>query len=178
MRIQAKWDGRGPRSQRGDNTTAWEKLLPTFGFSFRADSTVSLPRSPCSLLSMLAVASLFFPFLFFFFFFFFSFFPFPLNPSASTSPPPSPSLCLVHPKKPPISHFPPFPPSSLTVQDTSPRAHAGRPFAVAVATTATTSRPLQPAPPHQSHRPTTGVTRLCHTDRGCKRCTGPHHFRD
>src|SRR6266702_2507971 len=92
------------------------------------------------------------------------------------TPPPSPSLCLVHPKKPQISHFPFFPPSSLTVQDTSPRAHAGCPFAVA--TTATTSRPLQPAPPHQPHRPTTGVTRLCHIDRGCKRCTGSHHFRD
>ena len=32
---------RGPRSQRGDNTTAWEKLLPTFDFSFRADSKPS-----------------------------------------------------------------------------------------------------------------------------------------
>ncbi len=96
------------------------------------------------------------------------------------TPLPSPSLCLVHPKKPQISHFPLFPPSSLTVQDTSPCVHAGLPFAVAItiATTATTLRPLQPAPPHQPHRPTTGVTRLCHTDRGCKRCTGPYHFHD
>ncbi len=219
-------------------------MLPTFDFSFRADfradSTVSLPRLPCSLLSVLAVASLFSPFLFIFIFIFISFFPFHLNLAAtslSPSPPPaSPShrrypvgatstpqlphqprghynrhhvtLCghanhLLHPpshaswahtshpaalaltmpsapKKASISHFPFFPPSSLTVQDTSPRAHAGCPFAVAIAivTTATTSRPLQPAPPHQPHHPTTGVTRLCHTDRGCKRCTGPHHFHD
>src|SRR6266702_2265658 len=87
-------NGRGPHSQRGDNTTVWEKLLPTFDFSFRADSTVSLPCSPCSLLSVLAVASLFFPFLFFFFFFFFSFFPFHLNLSAATSLSPSPPPCL------------------------------------------------------------------------------------
>src|SRR6266702_453984 len=124
MRIQAKWDGRGPRSQRGDNTTAWEKLLPTFGFSFRADSTVSLPRSPCSLLSMLAVASLFFPFLFFFFFFFFSFFPFHLNLSAATSLSPSPPRCL-----------------ALT-QVISRRRHPN------TTTTAPTPWPLQPPPHH------------------------------
>ncbi len=92
----------------------------------------------------------------------------------------SPSLCLVHPKKPQISHFPFFFPSSLMVQDTSPCTYAGCPFAITVtiATTATTSMPLQSAPPHQPHHPTTGVTQLCHTNRGCKRCTGPHHFHD
>ncbi len=143
---------------------------------------------PCSLLSVLAVASLFFPFLFFFFFFFLfspssepvscniavavaSTLPRPhtgdipsappqhhnycTNPVAATTtatspfagmpttccirphtrrghtqatPPPSPSLCLVHPKKPRISHFPLFSPSSLTVQDTSPCVHAGHPL--------------------------------------------------
>src|SRR6266702_2077153 len=59
---------------------------------------------------------------------------------------------------------------------TPPRAHAGHPFALA--TTTTTSMPLRPAPPHRPRRPTTGVTRLCHTDRGCRRCAGLHHFRD
>src|SRR6266702_1542860 len=36
-------------------------------------------------------------------------------------------------------------------------------------------------PPHNHHHlnaSMTGVTQLCHTDRGCKRCAGPHHFRD
>src|SRR6266702_5298261 len=128
MRIQAKWDGRGPRSQRGDNTTAWEKLLPTFDFSFRADfradSTVSLPRSPCSLLSVLAVASLFSPFLFFFFFFFFSFFSFYLNLLSATSLSPSPPPCL-----------------ALT-QAISRRRHLN------TTTTAPTPWPLQPPPRH------------------------------
>src|SRR6266702_7297309 len=36
------------------------------------------------------------------------------------TPPLSPSLCLVHPKKPQISYFPFFSPSSLIVHDTSP----------------------------------------------------------
>src|SRR6266702_5411930 len=56
------------------------------------DCTVSLPRSPCSLLSVLAVASLFSPFLFIFIFIFISFFPFHLNLAAtslSPSPPPA-----------------------------------------------------------------------------------------
>ncbi len=50
--------GEGHVAKGGDNMTAWEKLLPTFDFSFR--QTVS-PHLLCSpLLSVLAVASLFF----------------------------------------------------------------------------------------------------------------------
>src|SRR6266702_2060339 len=93
------------------------------------------------------------------------------------TPPPSPSLCLVHLKKASDKSFPFFSPSSLTVQDTSPRhrpiappcgpqapppppprPHVGCPFAIAVSTPTTTSMPLQLAPLPQPHCPTTGVT--------------------
>src|SRR6266571_7420036 len=53
---------RGPRSQRGDNTTAWEKLLPTFDFSFRADSADSKPSSSSAVQSPPIRARSFFPF--------------------------------------------------------------------------------------------------------------------
>src|SRR6266702_4241889 len=43
MRIQAKWE-RATES-KGDNMTVWEKLLPTFNFSFRADRADSKPSS-------------------------------------------------------------------------------------------------------------------------------------
>src|SRR6266702_4389502 len=241
MRIQAKWE-RATES-KGDNTTAWEKLLPTFDFSFRADRADSKPSSAVQSPPICARS-------------FFSFFPFHPNLSAATSssspppprlaltqaisrrrhldtattaptvaattaatspfagsqapaglahtrrghtqatPPPSPSLCLVHLKKASDQSFPLFSPFVFngaghpldtgplhspwhaSTHPTSPRAHAGRPFAVVVATTTTTSMPLRPAPLPRPRRPTTSVTRPRHTNRGCKRCAGPHHFRD
>src|SRR6266702_3633204 len=87
MRIQAKWE-RATES-KGDNTTAWEKLLPTFDFSFRADRADSKPSSAVQSPPIRARS-------------FFSFFPF----------------------------LPHLSPSSLTVQDTSPRH---RPVALRVA---------------------------------------------
>ena len=56
-----------------------------------------------------------------------------------TTPPPSPSLCLVHLKKASDKSFPFFSPSSLTVQDTSPRH---RPVAPPRGTQAPTPPPL------------------------------------
>src|SRR6266702_7635102 len=53
---------RGPRSQRGDNTTAWEKLLPTFDFSFRAEGADCTPSSSSAVQSPPIRARSFFPF--------------------------------------------------------------------------------------------------------------------
>ena len=67
----------------GDNTTAWEKLLPTFDFSFRADRADSKPSSAVQSPPIRARS-------------FFSFFPFHPNLSAATSSssPPPPRLAL------------------------------------------------------------------------------------
>src|SRR6266702_4241887 len=63
--------------------TAWEKLLPTFDFSFHADRADSKPLSTMQSPSIHACS-------------FFSFFPFHLNLSAATSSlsPPPPCLAL------------------------------------------------------------------------------------
>src|SRR6266702_2547174 len=63
--------------------TAWEKLLPTFDFSFHADRADSKPLSTMQSPSIHACS-------------FFSFFPFHLNLSAATSSlsPPPPHLTL------------------------------------------------------------------------------------
>ncbi len=93
------------------------------------------------------------------------------------TPLPSPSPCLVHlQKKPQISHFPFF-----------PFIFNGAGHLPLVRMQAAPSPSPQPPPLHCLYdwrhftdpvAATTGVTRLCHTDRGCKRCAGPHHFRD
>ncbi len=116
--------GEGHVAKGGTIRRRGKSCFPRSTLVFVQTVTVSLPRSPCSLLSMLAVASLFFPFLFFFFFFFFSFFPFHLNLSAATSLSPSPPPCL-----------------ALT-QVISRRRHLN------TTTTAPTPWPLQPPPHH------------------------------
>src|SRR6266702_2708640 len=173
--------GEGHVAKGGDNTTAWEKLLPTLDFSFscrsRADSKPSSSAVQPALSYPCSLSQVFFPF-----FIFFHFFPFirtcqllhrrrlhlaspshrryPVSPPSTPSTPPqhcnyrtnpvattttatSPlagtpttrctrphtrrghtqaipplSPFLAHLKKPQISHFPFFSPSSLTVQDT------------------------------------------------------------
>src|SRR6266571_272055 len=110
---------RGPRSQRGDNTTAWEKLLPTFDFSFRAEGADSTPSSSSAVQSPPIRARSFFPF-------------FPFIRTSQLRCRRRRRLHLASPshrrypvgatlKEPQISHSPIFSPSSLTVQDTSPR---------------------------------------------------------
>src|SRR6266702_1524404 len=47
--------------------------------------------------------------------------PYPCHGHTQATPLPSPLLCLVHPKKPQISHFPFYFPLSLMVQDISPQ---------------------------------------------------------
>ncbi len=75
---------RGPHSQGGDNTTSWEKLLPTFNFSFRADSSKPLSAVQTPPIHACCCKS------------FFPFFPFHPNLSAVTSLPPLPHLALTH----------------------------------------------------------------------------------
>src|SRR6266702_82147 len=80
--------GEGHVAKWGDNMMAWENFLPTFDFSFRADSkpsssTMQPPSYPCLLLKV-----------FFSLFFSLFFFPFYPNLSSSTLPSPSPPPCL------------------------------------------------------------------------------------
>src|SRR6266702_3987105 len=120
------------------------------------------PSYPCSLSQVL------FPF------FFFSFFPFHPNLSAATSPSPPPHLALTQAISRRRCHQPHRPP--LDTGLLHPPVACKHPPHLP-------SRACMPPirPPHNHHHlnaSTTGVTRLCHTDRGCKRCAGPHHFRD
>ncbi len=108
--------------------------------------------------------------------------------------PPSSSLCLVHLKKASDKSFPLFFPFvfnsaghlPLTQARCTPRgtqASIPPPLARMQAALSPSLSP-QPPPPQclydQRHFPDliTLQPRLCHTDRGCKRCTGPHHFHE
>ncbi len=110
------------------------------------------------------------------------------------TPPPSPSLCLMHLKKTSDKSFPLFSPSSLMVQDTSPRH---RPVAPPRGTQAPTPPPLvcmqaapspslspQPPPPQclydRRHFPDPvalqPVSPDFATQTGGAKGAGPHHF--
>ncbi len=79
----------------------------------------------------------------------------------------SPSLCLVHLKKASDKSFPLFFPFVFNGAGHLPSTQAR----------CTPHGTQASIPPPLMRMQAALQPRLCHTDRGCKRCAGPHHFR-